>query len=156
MKKILVLGAGRSATTLIDYLISNSEENNWFVTVGDYSVELAEESVGNSEKAKAIFFNVTDKNQRIEEISNSNIVISMLPSRMHFLVAEDCVNLKKNLVTASYVSDEVNQLNEKAKQSGVLLLNEIGLDPGIDHMSAMKLIDEIKEKGGELTSFKSF
>ena len=73
MKKILVLGAGRSATTLIDYLISNSEENNWFVTVGDYSVELAEESVGNAEKAKAIFFNVTDDNQRREEIRNSDI-----------------------------------------------------------------------------------
>ncbi|MBT6699008.1 MAG: saccharopine dehydrogenase [Flavobacteriales bacterium] len=156
MKKILVLGAGRSATTLIDYLITNSEENNWFVTVGDFSVELAEESVGNSEKAKAIFFNVTDDNQRREEIRNSDIVVSMLPARMHFLVAEDCVNLKKNLVTASYVSDELRQLNEKAKQSGVLLLNEIGLDPGIDHMSAMQLIDEIKEKGGELTSFKSF
>ena len=156
MKKILVLGAGRSATTLIDYLISNSEENNWFVTVGDFSVELARESVGNSERSKAIFFNVTDDNKRSEEIRNSDIVVSMLPATMHFLVAEDCVNLKKNLVTASYVSDELRQLNEKAMQSGVLLLNEIGLDPGIDHMSAMKLIDEIKEKGGELTSFKSF
>ena len=156
MKKILVLGSGRSATTLIDYLISNSEENNWYIIVGDFSVELAEESVGNSERSKAIFFNVTDDNQRREEIGNSDIVISMLPARMHFLVAEDCVNLKKNLVTASYVSDELRQLNEKAKQSGVLLLNEIGLDPGIDHMSAMQLIDEIKEKGGELTSFKSF
>ena len=156
MKKILVLGAGRSAATLIDYLISNSEENNWFIIVGDFSVELAEESVGNSEKTKAIFFNVTDDNQRREEIRDSDIVVSMLPARMHFLVAEDCVNLKKNLVTASYVSDELRQLNEKAKQSGVLLLNEIGLDPGIDHMSAMQLIDEIKEKGGELTSFKSF
>ena len=73
MKKILVLGAGRSATTLISYLISNSEENNWFIIVGDCSVELAEESVGNSEKAKAIFLNVTDDNQRREEIRNSDI-----------------------------------------------------------------------------------
>ena len=156
MKKILVLGAGRSATTLIDYLISHSLENDWFVRVGDFSVELAEESVGNSKRAKAIFFNVMDNQQRKEEIRNSDIVVSMLPSRMHFLVAQDCVILKKNLVTASYVSDELKQLNKQAKESGVLLLNEMGLDPGIDHMSAMQIIDEIQEKQGKLTSFKSF
>ncbi|MBT3418228.1 MAG: saccharopine dehydrogenase [Flavobacteriales bacterium] len=156
MKKILVLGAGRSATTLITYLLDNSLENNWFVTIADYSEELAEKAVGNSKNAKAIFFNVTDENQRVEKITNSDIVISMLPASMHIMVAKDCVRLKKNLVTASYVSDEIQDLNEKAKQAGILLLNEIGLDPGIDHMSAMQIIDEIKEKGGELTSFKSF
>ena len=156
MKNILVIGAGRSATTLISYLLDNALDNNWFVTIADYSEELAKQAVGNSENAKAIFFNVTDGKQREYEIINSDIIISMLPASMHIVVAKDCVCLKKNLVTASYVSDEVADLDEIAKQAGVLLLNEIGLDPGIDHMSAMQIIDEIKEKGGKLTSFRSF
>ena len=156
MKKILVIGAGRSATTLISYLLDNAVSNNWMITIADYSEDLAKQAVGNSVNAKAIFFNVTDERQREEEITIADIVISMLPASMHIVVAEDCVRLKKNLVTASYVSEELKDLDEKAKDAGVLLLNEIGLDPGIDHMSAMQIIDEIKEKGGKLTSFKSF
>ena len=156
MKKILVIGAGRSATTLISYLLDNAVINNWMITIADYSEYLAKQAVGNSVNAKAIFFNVTDDRQREEEITIADIVISMLPASMHIVVAEDCVRLKKNLVTASYVSDDVAALDDKAKQAGVLLLNEIGLDPGIDHMSAMQIIDQIKADGGKLTSFKSF
>jgi len=156
MKKILVIGAGRSAITLVKYLFDNAEVNNWFVIVADFSSDLAKETVGNSERGKAIFFNVTDNKQRKKEISDADIVISMLPASMHILVAEDCVQLHKNLITASYVSKEIAALDEKAKKAGVLLLNEMGLDPGIDHMSAMQVIDEIKENGGKLTSFKSY
>ncbi len=156
MKKILVIGAGRSAVTLIKYLLVNSSANNWQVTVADFSIELAEDAVGNHNNGKAIFFNVTDEKQRESEIENAEIVISMLPASLHITVAKDCVRLGKNLVTASYVSPEIAELDEAAKQAGILLLNEIGLDPGIDHMSAMQVIDEIKENGGELTSFKSF
>ncbi len=156
MKKILVIGAGRSAITLIKYLLDNAKANNWFVRVADFLEDLAKEAVANHSSGKAIFFNVTDDMQRESEISDSDIVISMLPTRMHILVAEDCVRLGKNLVTASYVSKEILALDEKAKQAGIILLNEIGLDPGIDHMSAMQVIDEIKVNGGELTSFKSY
>jgi saccharopine dehydrogenase-like NADP-dependent oxidoreductase len=156
MKKILVIGAGRSAVTLIKYLLDNSVANNWLVTVADFSIELAEKAVANHENGKAIFFNVTDEKQRKTEIGNADIVISMLPASLHITVAKDCISLVKNLVTASYVSPEIADLDEQAKQAGVLLLNEIGLDPGIDHMSAMQVIDEIKENGGDLTSFKSF
>ena len=156
MKKILVIGAGRSAVTLIKYLLDNSSANNWQVTVADFSIELADQAVGNHNNGKAIFFNVTAKKQRESEIENADIVISMLPASLHITVAKDCVRLGKNLVTASYVSPEIAELDEAAKQAGILLLNEIGLDPGIDHMSAMQVIDEIKENGGELTSFKSF
>lgn len=156
MKKILVIGAGRSAVTLIKHLLDNAEVNNWSVTVADFSEELAKQAVNNHPNAKAIFFNVTDVVQRENEITATEIVISMLPPAMHIMVAEDCVRLGKNLVTASYVSKEILALDEKAKKAGVLLLNEIGLDPGIDHMSAMQVIDQIKENGGELTSFKSF
>jgi len=156
MKKILVIGAGRSAVTLIKYLLDNSSANNWLVTVADFSIELAEKAVGNHNNGKAIFFNVTDEKQRESEIENADIVISMLPASLHIMVAKDCVRLGKNLVTASYISSEIAELDQAAKQARILLLNEIGLDPGIDHMSAMQVIDEIKENGGELTSFKSF
>ena len=156
MKKILVIGAGRSAVTLIKYLLDNSVTNNWQVTVADFSEDLAKEAVDIHTNGKAIFFNVTDEKQREKEIADTNIVISMLPASLHITVAKDCIRLKKNLVTASYVSEEIAELDEKAKQAGILLLNEIGLDPGIDHMSAMQVIDEIKENGGELTSFKSY
>ena len=156
MKKILVIGAGRSAVTLIKYLLDNAKVNNWFVRVADFSLELAEEAVHNHDYGKAIFFNVTDKNQRESEIYNADIVISMLPATLHIPVAKDCIQFKTNLVTASYVSEEIAALDEKAKNAGILLLNEIGLDPGIDHMSAMHLIDEIKDNGGEITSFKSY
>ena len=122
----------------------------------DYSLSLAEEAISQNERGRALFFDVNDKNQRYEEIKKSDIIVSMLPASMHILVALDCVHLKKNLVTASYVSDEILQLDDVAKENGVLLLNEIGLDPGIDHMSCTQIIDDIKEKGGELTSFKSF
>ena len=156
MKKILVIGTGRSAVTLIKYLLDNAKANNWFVRVADFLEDLAKEAVANHSSGKAIFFNVTDDKQRETEIENADIVISMLPARFHFTVAKDCVRLGKNLVTASYVSEEMLALDEKAKNAGIILLNEIGLDPGIDHMSAMQVIDDIKENGGELTSFKSF
>ena len=156
MKNILVIGAGRSAVTLIKYLLQNSDSNNWQVTVADFSEDLAKRAVNDHSNGRAIFFNVSDSDKRENEIMNSDIVISMLPASLHFTVAKDCVRLKKNLVTASYVSQEIAELDEAAKQAGIILLNEIGLDPGIDHMSAMSVIDEIKDNGGELKSFKSF
>ena len=156
IKKILVIGAGRSAVTLIKYLLDNSLENNWHVRVADFSEELAKKAVIDNSNGSAIFFNVFDDNQRVFEISNSDIIISMLPAKMHIIVAKDCVRLKKDLVTASYVSNDIANLDKAAISNGVLLLNEIGVDPGIDHMSAMAVIDKIKEKGGKLESFKSF
>ena len=156
MKKILVLGAGRSAVTLIKYLLDNALVNNWFITVGDFSKKLADKSINNHHSAQSIFFDINDELQRKKEITSHHIVISMLPARMHFLVAKDCVKYSKDLVTASYVSDEINSLDQHAKDKGIILLNEIGLDPGIDHMSAMHVIDEIKDSGGKLVSFKSY
>jgi len=156
MKNILVIGAGKSAVTLINYLLNESEKNNWTVTVADYNLDLALKASNSHSNSRSIFFDVNDINQRNKEIISSDIVVSMLPASMHILVARDCVNFKKNLVTASYVSDEILALDNQAKENGVLLLNEIGLDPGIDHMSAMKVIDNLKSQGAEITSFKSF
>lgn len=156
MKRIFVVGAGRSASTLIQYFLDQSEAKNWEVVVGDYDEALAQQKVGDHPNGKAIAFNVFEEQQRLQAIKEADIVVSMLPASMHILLAKDCVALGKNLVTASYVSDEIAALDEQAKEQGVLLLNEIGLDPGIDHMSAKKVIDEIHEQGGEITTFKSF
>jgi saccharopine dehydrogenase-like NADP-dependent oxidoreductase len=126
------------------------------VVVADFSIELAEKAVSNHKNGEAIFFDVNDKFEREKQINASNIIVSMLPASLHIIVARDCVRLKKDLVTASYVTSEIADLDKSAKKAGIILLNEIGLDPGIDHMSAMQVIDNIKENGGELSSFKSF
>ncbi len=156
MKRILVVGAGLSATSLIDYLLNKSEENDWNVVVGDFDLSLAEQKINSHQRGTALHFDVFDIEQRNDAIREADIVISMLPARMHVLLAEDCVIQGVDMITASYVSDEIKALHEKANEKGVLLLNEIGLDPGIDHLSAKKIIDEIHSKGGEITLFKSF
>ncbi|MFI5219304.1 MAG: saccharopine dehydrogenase family protein [Bacteroidia bacterium] len=156
MRKILLLGAGRSATALIKYLLDNSQTENWQLTVADLSEELARAKIKNNSNAKAISFDIKDENQRADEIKNSDIVISLLPTDLHFLVAVDCIRFKKNLITASYISDVIHKLNDQAVEDGVLLLNEMGLDPGIDHMSAMQIIDRLKSENAELLSFKSY
>lgn len=156
MQNILVIGAGRSASSLIQYLLNHSLSENWNVTVGDVSLDLVKQKTAGHANARAIQFDIHNTVQREEEIKRADIVISMLPAFMHMEVAKDCVKLKKHLATASYVSKEMKELHEEAKAAGVILMNEVGLDPGIDHASAMKVIDHIHEMGGELTSFQSF
>ena len=156
MRNIFLIGAGRSSSSLIGYFLDHAQEQNWMVTVGDVSEELARQKTGDNPHGKAIRFDIADKIQLEKEISKSDLVISMLPAHMHVPVAESCIRLKKNLVTASYVSKEMEALDDAAKKNGVLLLNECGLDPGIDHMSAMQMISEIKKSGGEIISFKSY
>ncbi|MDX1627523.1 MAG: saccharopine dehydrogenase C-terminal domain-containing protein [Fulvivirga sp.] len=156
MKNILILGAGRSATSLIDYLKANANKENWQIRVGDYDKTLAEEKCSDSSVCTPFQFDINDKKQRKDEISKADIVISMLPARFHVLVAKVCVEMGVNMVTASYVSEEMKALHEQAVEQGVLLLNECGLDPGIDHMSAMKVIDQIRDAGHELTAFETF
>ncbi|MDC1063656.1 saccharopine dehydrogenase C-terminal domain-containing protein [Flavobacteriales bacterium] len=156
MKKILVIGAGRSAFTLIRYLLNESISNNWKVIVADYNLDLVKKTCKEHVNARPIFFNVNDKEQRECEIKNSDIVVSMLPANLHALVANDCILFQKNLVTASYVSDEIQKMSDAAISNNLIFLNEVGLDPGIDHMSAMKIIDDLKLQGAEILSFKSY
>jgi saccharopine dehydrogenase-like NADP-dependent oxidoreductase len=156
MQNILLFGAGRSASTLIKYILDNSITEDWKLIVVDESQDLAQQKTGNHERGVAIGLDIHDETQRRFLISGARLVISMLPATLHYLVAKDCVHLKRNLLTASYVSDEIASLNDEAIKQGVLLMNECGLDPGIDHMSAMKIINEIKESGNELLSFKSY
>ena len=156
MKQILVVGAGRSASSLIEYLVSRAVQNNWFIVVGDYDIKLSESKVANTEYSSAISFDVNNEEQREKMVSESELVISMLPAHMHILLAKDCIKFGKNMLTASYVSDQIKSLHSQAIEKDIIILNEIGLDPGIDHMSAKKMIDEVHEYGGQITSFKSF
>ena len=156
MRRILLFGAGLSSSVLIDYLLRNAEEQDWFVRVGDMNLKNAQVKVKDHERAEAFEFNVTNEIQRSKEISNADLVISMLPAHMHVEVAQQCVGLKKHMVTASYVSKEMEELDQDAKDAGVVIMNEIGVDPGIDHMSAMRVIDQIKSKGAKILQFESF
>ncbi len=156
MKKILIIGAGRSASSLIKYLLDKSESENLELTIADLSVELAQKKTNNHSRAKAIALDIKNTEDRENAIRNTDLVISMLPAFMHIDVAKDCITFKKHLVTASYISPEMQELDEQAKANNLVFMNEIGLDPGIDHMSAMKVIDEIRAKGGKMLLFESF
>ena len=154
MQNILILGAGLSSTTLIKYLLDHSD-NQWAVRVGDIRLEIAQQKIQNHPNGEAFAFDVYDEDQRTKEISKAHIVISLLPARMHHLVAETCVEIGRNMVTASYLSPAIKKLDGAAKEKGIILMNECGVDPGLDHMSAMKVIREIEEEGGKLLAFES-
>ena len=156
MRNILIIGAGRSATSLIKYLLDKSEKEDLFITIGDLSIESAQKFCNGHPNAKGIKLDVFDAPQRSQAIKSSDLVISMLPARFHIEVAKDCILYKKHLVTASYVSDEMQALDEDAKANGLVFMNEIGVDPGIDHMSAMQVIDRIRDAGGIILMFESF
>ena len=156
MRTILIIGAGRSASSLIQYLLSKSEKESLHLVIGDLSLALAQKKTNNHTNATAIALDIFDENQRKAAIENANIVISMLPAYLHIQVAKDCIIYKKHLVTASYVSDAMQELDAAARENNLIFMNEIGLDPGIDHMSAMKVIDAIKDKGGKMLLFESF
>lgn len=156
MQKILLIGAGRSTYSFIEYIRSKSEKEDWFLTIADQNLALAQEKAGNHPRMEAISFDVRDEINRVNAISKADIVVSMLPAHMHIPVATDCIALGKHMLTASYISDEMKALDSRAQEAGVILINEIGVDPGIDHLSAMKVLDEIRESGGEMLLFESF
>lgn len=161
MKRILVIGAGLSSSYLIRYLIENAASSNWHVCVADSNARLALSKIAKVKKnkdsnyASAIGFDVANTKQRETEIRKADIVVSLLPPVLHIRVARDCITIGKHLVTASYMGEDMRRLHKKAEAAKVLLLNECGLDPGIDHLSAMQLIHAIQKKGAEILSFKS-
>lgn len=156
MKTILVLGAGRSSSALISYLLKAAYHHNWKVRVADASKAHAQERIGNEPCGEALEFSIEDESACNELISQADAVVSLLPAFYHPVVARYCLAWKKHLLTASYVSDEMKSFDDEARAKGLLFLNECGLDPGIDHMSAMQVIDSIKAQGGKLVSFESF
>ena len=156
MRNILVIGAGRSSSSLISYLLDKSQPENLHLTVADVSLDLAKNKVQNHKNGTALTLDILNENKRKNAIKNADIVVSMLPARLHLNVAKDCLEFGKNLVTASYISKEMKALNEEVIQKKLVFMNEIGLDPGIDHMSAMKVIDAIRDEGGKMILFESF
>lgn len=156
MKNILLLGAGKSSHVLIKYLLNNAASGNWQVTVADISLEAAQSNVGSHPGGKAMALDINNEAQREAAIRGADLVISLLPPALHLFAAKDCLRFKKHLVTASYVSPEMKALHPDAVKNGLIFLNECGLDPGIDHMSAMKIIDSIHEEGGKVMEFRSY
>ena len=155
MKTILLLGAGKSATVLIDYLLKESETNKWKFIIADVNKKQILLKINDSRFAEAVEIDITNNKQREKIIQRAHVVISMMPPALHFLVAKDCVEYRKHLLTASYLDNNIKSLSDEITQRKLLFLCEIGLDPGIDHISAMKIIDGIKARGGTITSFKS-
>ncbi len=155
-RTVLVIGAGKSTSQLVNYLLHKSQKENLAIIVGDISLEHAQKLVNKHPNGKAISLDVFNEQQRTQAIENATIVISMLPARFHIEVARDCVKLGKSMVTASYISKEMQALDKEAKEKGLVFMNEIGLDPGIDHMSAMQVLDRIRDTGGKILLFESF
>jgi len=156
MRKILIIGAGKSSSALVRYLLEKSDSENLQIIVGDVSKEIALSKTKNHKNSKAIELNVFNKDNRQSYIKDADIVISMLPARFHLEVAKDCLEFGKNLVTPSYISKDMQDLNDDVLAKGLVFMNEIGVDPGIDHMSAMHVIDRIRDKGGKILLFESF
>ncbi|MEX0290353.1 MAG: saccharopine dehydrogenase family protein, partial [Flavobacteriaceae bacterium] len=155
-RKILVVGAGKSTSYLLDYFLEKAEGEDLQLTIGDLKPETIAEDVSKHPACTVLKLDIFDEKSRKNAIQDADIVVSMLPPRFHIKVAEDCIHYKKHLVTASYVSKEIQALDKQAKGNGLVFMNEIGLDPGIDHMSAMQVIDGIRAKGGKMLLFESF
>jgi saccharopine dehydrogenase (NADP+, L-glutamate forming) len=156
MNNILIIGAGRSSTALIRYVLDKAKEHQWHVIVADADPKLAEEKINNHPNGRSAWLDVTKINDRHDLISRADVVVSLLPAHLHLEVGHDCIKLKKHLITASYVSKEMYRLGDEARDRELIFMGEMGLDPGIDHMSAKQKIDEITEKGGKLTAFRSY
>jgi len=153
MKKILLMGAGLVAKPAVDYLLN---QPGFHVTLADQIIEKARDLVGENPSGKPIGLDVKDTISLKNAIADSDVVVSLLPWSFHPVIAGICLELKRHLITASYVKKEMQAFHEKAKEKNLVFLNEIGVDPGIDHMAAMKIIDEVKEAGGEVTGFASY
>ena len=151
-----MIGAGKSTASLVKYLLDKSNTEKLQIRLADKNKSAALKLIDGHPNGDALEFDVFDANQRANEIQKADIVVSMLPARFHVEVAKDCLRFEKNMVTASYVSDEMQALHEAVEAKGLLFLNEMGVDPGIDHMSAMQVIDRIKSKGGKMILFESF
>ena len=156
MRTILIIGAGKSTSSLMRFLLGKSQNENFKVIIADKNAEVVQRMAKQHSPASALVLDIFNTEEREQAIQSVDLVISMLPARFHIEIAKDCVKYNKNMVTASYVSKEMEALSEEVKQKGLIFMNEIGVDPGIDHMSAMQVIDRIRSKGGKMLLFESF
>ncbi|HKL89971.1 MAG TPA: saccharopine dehydrogenase family protein [Allomuricauda sp.] len=156
VRTILVVGAGKSTSYLIDYFLERSNEENIHLKIGDIHPENIPDKFAQHPNCTVFPLDIFNEAERKKAVSKASIVVSMLPARLHINVAHDCIEFEKHFITASYVSDELKELDAVAKEKGLVFMNEIGLDPGIDHMSAMEVIDRIRDEGGKMLLFESF
>lgn len=156
MQNVLIIGAGRSSVYLIEYLVKRAAQTQRVITVADADPDAARALLGTDIGCEIVPLDANDAEARAALIEKSDLVISMLPAFMHVDVAKDCILLKKHLVTPSYISKEMRALEPEVKAAGLIFLNELGVDPGIDHMSAMRMLDEARHRGAEVTWFESF
>ncbi len=156
LRKILVLGAGKSTAYLLDFLLGKANEEKLHIIIADLKPENISKHISDHKSCTIVLLNIFNDKERKQLINKATIVVSMLPASLHLVVAKDCIKYKKHLVTASYISKELTALNDEVKKNNLVFMNEIGLDPGIDHMSAMQIIDRIRDKGGKILLFESF
>lgn len=155
-RTVLVFGAGKSTSYLLDYLLEKSTSEQLKLVIADLHPENIPVHVAEHLHCEIVALNIFDDAPRKAIIEKSTIVISMLPPKLHIKIAEDCITFGKHLVTASYISEAIQQLDKAAKEKSLVFMNEVGLDPGIDHMSALQVIDRIREEGGKMLLFESF
>jgi saccharopine dehydrogenase-like NADP-dependent oxidoreductase len=156
MKQILIIGAGQSTSSLVTYLLEHSQEHDWFVILADRNPELAREKVAGHQRSQAIGFDVNDAAARSALIGKAQIVVNMLPRPYQHLIALECLNYNASMITASYADPLVEKLDAEAIRKGLLILNEMGVDPGIDHMVAMSIIQRVHAARGFVTSLRSY
>ncbi|KAF9282943.1 hypothetical protein BGZ68_005645 [Mortierella alpina] len=152
-KNVLLCGSGFVAGPLVDYLLRDPNVN---ITIASNSQAEATSLALGRANTKVVPLDVKDNAKMASLVKDSDIVVSFVPAPFHPIIAEHCIAEKKNMVTASYISPTMKALDERAQRAGITIMNEIGLDPGIDHLSAMKMIDEVKAEGGKVTSFVSW
>jgi saccharopine dehydrogenase-like NADP-dependent oxidoreductase len=155
-KRVLILGAGRSSSSLIRHLLQHSAAEDYSVRIGDLDVKLAERKAEGHPSAGVFALDAGDPAARRAEIDEADLVVSMLPAFLHPEVARDAIATRTPLITPSYLSPEIASMDEEAQAAGIPILNELGLDPGIDHLSAMQVIDGLREEGSTLTGFESY
>ncbi len=156
MHTILIAGAGKSSIYLIQYILSYAPRNKWKVIVADGDANLIKEKIGKSTFAEAAVIDITNNAQREPLVMRADMVVSLMPPHLHILLAKDCLKHKKHLITSSYISDEIKEMDKAVKDAGLMFMCEMGLDPGIDHMTANKIIHGIHRVAGVITSFKSY
>jgi saccharopine dehydrogenase-like NADP-dependent oxidoreductase len=156
MITILVAGAGKSSNYLIQYLISNAPQQKWNIIIADGDPKAIAEKIKDSKHAKAAPIDITNPAERQPLVKAADIVISLMPPTLHIHLAKDCLEFKKNLITSSYISDEIKAMDKEVKEAGLMFMCEMGLDPGIDHMTANKIIHSIHRVAGSIYSFKSY
>jgi saccharopine dehydrogenase-like NADP-dependent oxidoreductase len=156
MVTILIAGAGKSSTFLINYLLNHAARNKWKIIVADGDAKAIADKLAGNPNGEAAVIDITSAREREPLVERADIVVSLMPAHLHVLLAKDCLKHKKNLITSSYISDEMKEMDEAVRDAGLMFMCEMGLDPGIDHMSASKIIHGIQRVSGTITSFKSY